>query len=173
MTILTAAEDRAIDLGRTGYTDHRILHVGVLVEEHTLVALAGTEEVTDDGVSLNLLHRTRHTNRTSRHRDGRSTQHISGLAAAIDTRQDMTASNRHVCVTLDGSCAAEVNTSTQCSVEVRHTTRAATEHVAVVRMTILGDIRTALGIFCKGSIIVILTVCRIQILRIGIVWCAA
>ena len=62
MTILTAAEDGTVN-GATRDVHLHVAHIGTLVEEHALVALASTEEVAGNGVSANLFQRARHTKR--------------------------------------------------------------------------------------------------------------
>ena len=112
MAVLTTAEHRAVDFA-AGYLDHSVLNICVFVEEDALVALAGTEEVAGDGVSVNLGQRARHAYRAAGHLDCRCTVHIGGLVTAIDVGQDMAATDGHVRVTLHPSCAHNVSAFTQ------------------------------------------------------------
>ena len=134
MTILTAAEDGAVDdTARDVNID--VLDVGAHVEVYTLVALTATEEVAGYGVSSNLIQRTRHTQRTARHRDVSSTGDICQLVTTIDVRQDMTAADVHVGVALyqTGRRQPLVSAIALCIGKV---TRATTKDVAIERVTV-------------------------------------
>ena len=83
VTVLTAAEDRAVDAGLVAHLHDRIVHVGPGVEVDALVALTGTEEVTRHGVSGNLLQRAGHAQRTATHLHGAFTIHILNGGSTI------------------------------------------------------------------------------------------
>ena len=103
-----------------GNVDYGISDIRPGVEVDALVTLTGTEEITGDGMIMNLLQCTRNTQRTSNHVDDtrscssfwRETiiqvfTYIGLLITAIDRGQDMTTDNIHLCITIDRTCRTE------------------------------------------------------------------
>ena len=111
-------------------------NVGALVEVYTLVALTGTEEVTGYRVICNLSQRTRHTERTARHRDVSSSGDVRHLVTAIDARQNMTAADVHIRVTLYQAGRRQPLIDTLCCGLIGKVTRATTKDIAIERMTV-------------------------------------
>ena len=133
MTILTTTEYRTID-PTAGYRYNGVIHVGFFIEEDTLVTLTCAEEVTSYGMSQNLSICTRYTNGTTCHRDIGCTLYVGCLATAIDTCQDMATTDFYIGITLNSSCRTDILTDTV--LQVRHTTRASTEDITIVGVTI-------------------------------------
>ena len=159
MTILTATEDGAVDDTARDVHDS-MAYVRALVEVYTLVALTGTEEVAGHRVSCNLRQRTRHTQRTTRHRDVSSTGNIRHLITAIYVCQDMTAADIHVCVTLNQAGRHEpfIFFTAQ---RISEVTGATTKDVTIECMTVRASCTVSFSI----SFSIITTLARMFIVR--------
>ena len=103
VTILTATEHRTIN-DTASDSNFNIFNVREFVEMFTLIALSGTEEVTDNRVIQNLLQGTWHTNRTACHRHLTFTLYVGNLVATIDVRQNMTSGNNQFGITFHQTC---------------------------------------------------------------------
>ena len=102
---------------------------------YTLITLTATKEVTGHRVICNLCQRTRHTQRTARHRDVSSTGDIRHLVTAIDVRQNMTTTDVHIRVALyqAGRRQPLISAIALCIGKV---TRATAKDVTIERMTV-------------------------------------
>ena len=100
VTILTSTEDGTVDPGIVTNGNIDILHVGLSVEENTLITLARTVEVTDYRLRFNLCQGAWHTDGTARHDDLAVSLHVGQLITTIYARQDMSAGDFHFCTTL-------------------------------------------------------------------------
>ena len=170
MAVLAAAEDRAVDAA-AGDVNLHVLYIRALVVEHTLVALAGAEEVAGQGVINDLFQRARHAHRAVGHRDVGSAVHIGGLAAAVDVGQDVATLDGHVGIAFHPSGSHDISALMLIRVKIGHAARAAAEHVAVVRMAVLGYLGTSIGIVCICRIVIVLAVSRILVFSIRVVGC--
>ena len=111
-------------------------YVGALVEVYTLVTLTATEEVTGYRVSSNLCQCTRHTERTARHCDVSSAGNVRHLITAIDTRQDMAATDVHIRVALNQTSRWEPFKYSFCFCFIGEVTRATAKDITIECMTV-------------------------------------
>ena len=159
VTVLTATEDRTIDR-TTRDSDLRTTYISPSVEQHALVALASSEEVTNDGVSQFFIMSARHTDRTARHRDSTLTfarfqlQAITDVClfiTSIHIRQDMSVGNFHFRITFNNS-----STTNPFAWRVWLIPRAAAKHITIEGMTVGSRYATSISIiaFCSRKLIV-------------------
>ena len=183
VTILTATEHRTINFCSARYINRGSAHIGPCIEEHTLVALTSTEHVANDRIKINLFLSTWYANGTTRYVDGTSacafflkcccrlaiaTQrirtHIGILISAINTGQDVSASDIHLGITCYRTCCTMPFSSSK-----RNNTTATAKHVTIICMAVCGYWCTTLRRLCKFSIIIIFIISRIQMCRILVI----
>ena len=143
-----------------------MINVSLFIEEDTLVTLTGTEDITSERMSDNLSISTRYTNSATCHLDGSRAFYIRCLTTTIDICQDMTATDSHLGITLNGSCRTQIFTDARSCIEVRNTTRTTTKHITIISMTI-GSLQSATFSRCSIAILIQVTRC----ISIRIVWC--
>ena len=127
MPILAAAEDRAEDMAAL-HVDPHAIHIGPLVEEHALVALAGAEEVARHRVGNNRVDSAWHSDCSATHLHSTGAYDVGLLVATIHRGEDMSASNLHMSVAIHLAGSA-----TPHSGGYRIESRAAAKHIAKER----------------------------------------